>query len=61
MIIDDDLDPKNGPRRPKDLSKHSLTELDAYIAALEAEAARAQAERTKKQAYMANVGSLFKS
>lgn len=61
MFIDDDLDPKHGPKKAKDLSKHSIDELDAYVAALRAEIARAEDEKKKKQSHMNAAATLFKS
>jgi uncharacterized small protein (DUF1192 family) len=60
MFVDDDLDPKNGPRKLRDLSKHSLAELDDYVAALRAEIERAEAEKDRKVAHMNAAGALFK-
>lgn len=60
MAIDEDLDPKHGPRRVKDLSQHSVAELEAYIASLREEAARAETEKAKKQAYSKTADSFFR-
>lgn len=61
MFADDDLDPKHGPKKVKDLSKHSVDELDAYVASLQAEIVRVEAEKTKKLAHMNAASSLFKA
>ena len=60
MFADDDLDPKNGPKKLKDLSKHSIDELNAYVVALQAEIVRAEDEKKKKLAHMSAAGALFK-
>ena len=61
MFLDDDLEPKNQPKKPKDLSKFSVTDLEEYIEGLRAEMARAEAEKQKKLAHMNAASSLFKS
>ena len=43
MIEDEDLVPRNQPKKLKDLTLMGIAELEEYIAALEAEAARARA------------------
>lgn len=61
LFADDELTPQKQPKKPRDLSNFSVDELLAYIAALEAEKARVEAEMAKKKAYKDNVGNLFKS
>jgi uncharacterized small protein (DUF1192 family) len=56
---DDDL-PLKRKLPPKDLMPLSVAELGEYIAALEAEIARARAAIAAKQSHRAGVDSLFK-
>jgi uncharacterized small protein (DUF1192 family) len=56
---DDDLPLKRKPP-PKDLTPLSVAELGEYIAALEAETARARAAIAAKQSHRAGVDGLFK-
>jgi uncharacterized small protein (DUF1192 family) len=58
-IDDDDLNPHNKKRKPRDLSVFSLADMDEYVALLEAEIVRVR--EAKKQAYMAQAGNFFKS
>ena len=60
MFDDIDLTPQKQPKKPRDLSGMSVMELDAYIDALQAEQARAEAERARKKNYMAGADGLFK-
>lgn len=60
MFIDDDLDPKHKVKKPKDLSKHSVDELDEYVAALEEEIARTKTEKAKKLAHKDAATTFFK-
>jgi uncharacterized small protein (DUF1192 family) len=50
----DDLEPRKQPPKPKDLSGWGIAELEAYIAAMEAEIGRARdairAKRAQKDA-----------
>ena len=43
-----DLEPRNKPAKPKDLSLMGIEELEAYIAELETEIARVRVEITAK-------------
>ena len=61
MFQDDDLDPKNGPKKAKDLGKHSIADLDAYVAVLQAEITRVEDEKKRKLAHMNAAGALFKA
>ena len=61
MFDDPDLTPQKQPKKARDLSGFSVADLDAYIVALKDEIARAEGERTKKQAYLGAAGNFFKS
>jgi uncharacterized small protein (DUF1192 family) len=60
MIEDEDLVPRNQPKKLKDLTLMGIAELEEYIAALEAEAARARAEIAAKQTQRSGAEALFK-
>jgi uncharacterized small protein (DUF1192 family) len=60
MIEDEDLVPRNQPKKLKDLTLMGIAELEEYIAALEAEAARARAEIAAKQKQRGGAEALFK-
>ena len=60
MIEDEDLVPRNQPKKLKDLTLMGIAELEAYIAALEAEADRARAEIAAKQKQRSGAEALFK-
>lgn len=60
MIFDDDTEPKNRKRTLKPLDSLSVGELAEYIADLQAEIVRAEAEMAKKKNHMAAVDALFK-
>ena len=60
MIDDDERDPKQGKVGPQDLSGWSVAELQAYIARLEVEMARARAEIEKKDSIRNAAEALFK-
>jgi uncharacterized small protein (DUF1192 family) len=60
MIEEDDLVARNQPKRLKDLTLMGIAELEEYIAALEAEAARARAEIAAKQKQRTGAEALFK-
>jgi uncharacterized small protein (DUF1192 family) len=55
-----DLEPRNQPKQPKDLSTLGVAELEAYIAGLEAEIARARAEIAVKLGRRHGAESLFR-
>ena len=61
MFDDPDLTPQKQSKKPRDLTNFSVADLDAYIQALRDEITRADAERTKKQAYLGTVDNFFKS
>ena len=56
-----DLEPRNRPVQPKDLSNMGIAELEAYIAGLEAEIARARAEIAVKRGQRHGAEALFRS
>ena len=60
MIEDEDLVPRNQPKKLKDLTLMGIAELEEYIAALETEAARARAEIAAKQKQRGGAEALFK-
>ena len=60
MIEDEDLVPRNQPKKLKDLTLMGIAELEEYIAALEAEAARARAEIAAKRRQRGGAEALFK-
>jgi uncharacterized small protein (DUF1192 family) len=60
MIEEEDLVPRNQPKKLKDLTLLGIAELEEYIAALEAEAARARAEIAAKQPQRTGAEALFK-
>ena len=55
-----ELEPRNKPPQPKDLSLMGIEELDAYIAELEAEIARVRIEITAKLGQRRGAEALFK-
>ncbi len=57
---DDELLPSRKPAPPKDLSLLGIAELEDYIAGLEAEIARAQAEIAEKKKHRGGAEALFK-
>lgn len=56
----EDLEPRNRTMKPKDLSTWSFEDLEAYIAAMEAEIVRAREVIAKKQGIASAADSLFK-
>jgi uncharacterized small protein (DUF1192 family) len=60
MIEEEDLVPRNQPKKLKDLILLGIAELEEYIAALEAEADRARAEIAAKQQQRTGAEALFK-
>jgi len=60
MIEEEDLVPRNQPKKLKDLTLMGIAELEEYIAALEAEADRARAEIAAKQKQRTGAEALFK-
>jgi uncharacterized small protein (DUF1192 family) len=59
-MFDDDLEPRSKKPKPKDLTVLGVAELDDYIAALEAEIARARAEIAARQKQKSGAEALFK-
>jgi len=57
---DEDLLPGKKPAPPKDLTLLGIAELEEYIAGLEAEIARAQAEIAAKKKHRGGIEALFK-
>ena len=60
MLVDDDLEPTNRPRKPKPLDGMSVDELREYVDALKAEIARAEAAIGAKSAHRAAADAFFK-
>jgi len=56
----EDLEPRNKLKKPKDLSNWSLEDLEAYIAAMEAEIARARDSIAGKKGVASAADALFK-
>ncbi len=57
----EDLEPRKKQPKPKDLEPLGVEELEAYLAVLEAEAARVRDKITAKRAYLSGAAALFKS
>jgi len=57
---EEDLLPGKKPAPPKDLSLLGIAELEDYIAGLQAEIARAQAEIAEKRKHRGGAEALFK-
>ena len=60
LFDEEDLIPRNQPKKPKDLTLLGIAELQEYIAALEAEIVRARAEIAAKQKQRGGAEALFK-
>jgi uncharacterized small protein (DUF1192 family) len=60
IVDEEDLVPRNQPKKPKDLTLMGIAELEEYIAGLDAEIARARAEIAAKQKQRTGAESLFK-
>ena len=60
MLIDDDLEPKNRPKKPKPLDTMSIEDLKAYVDELKAEITRAEAAISAKSAHLAAADAFFK-
>ena len=60
IIDDDDPVPRNQPKKPKDLTLLGIAELEAYIATLETEIARARSEIAAKQRQRSGAEALFR-
>lgn len=57
---EEDLLPQRQPPKPKDLTLLGIAELEAYIAGLESEIARARAEIAVKEKQRTGAEALFK-
>ena len=60
IVDEEDLVPRNQPRKLKDLTLMGIAELEEYIAALDAEIARARGEIAAKQKQRSGAEALFK-
>jgi uncharacterized small protein (DUF1192 family) len=60
MMDEDELPGSRKPAPLKDLTLLGIAELEGYIAGLEAEIARAQAEITEKRKHRGGADALFK-
>ena len=56
----DDLEPRKQKPKPKDLEVMGVEELEAYLAELEAEAARVREKIAAKKSYLSGADALFK-
>ena len=59
MFLDDDLDPKTGKGKPRDLTNMSVSELQDYKQDLEAEIKRVETDIEKKDSHKASIDALF--
>ncbi len=57
----DELEPQKKKTAPKNLDALGVEQLEAYLAALEAEAERVRAKIAEKKAYLAGAQAFFKS
>ncbi len=57
---EEDFEPRKKPAQPKDLGLMAVAELEAYIAALEAEIERAKNEIAQRTAQRRGAEGLFK-
>ncbi|MCG8361094.1 MAG: DUF1192 domain-containing protein [Kiloniellales bacterium] len=55
-----DLEPRTKKPKPKDLEAMGVEELEAYLAELEAEAARVREKIEAKKTYLSGADALFK-
>ena len=60
IVDEEDLVPRNQPKKLKDLTLMGIAELEEYIAGLEGEIARARAESAAKQKQRSGSEALFK-
>lgn len=56
----DDLDPRQGKPKPRDLDALGVEELEAYLTRLGEEAERVRQKIAAKKAYLSGVAGLFK-
>ncbi len=61
MLMDDDLEPRNAPKKPKPLDTMSVDDLRGYVADLKAEIARAEAAIEAKSAHLTAAAAFFKT
>ena len=57
----DDLEPRNKPSKPKDLSVYSVVELKSYIEMLRAEILRAEDTIKRKESHKDAASAFFKT
>ncbi len=57
----DDLEPRTAPKKPKDLEVMSIEALKEYIADLQAEIARAEAQIAAKESHRSAADAVFGS
>ncbi len=57
----EDLEPRKKATKPKDLEVMGVEDLEAYLAELEAEAARVRAKIETKKSYLTGAQSFFKT
>ncbi|MFQ5775435.1 MAG: DUF1192 domain-containing protein [Kiloniellaceae bacterium] len=55
----EDLEPRNQRPKPKDLDAMGVSELEAYLAELEAEVARVKEKIESKKSYLDTAGEVF--
>jgi uncharacterized small protein (DUF1192 family) len=60
MIEEEELVPRNQPKKLKDLTLMGIAELEEYIAGLDAEITRARAEIAAKEKQRSGAEALFK-
>lgn len=60
IVDEEDLVPRNQPKKSRDLSLLGVAELEDYIAGLESEIARARAEIAARQKQRSGAEALFK-
>lgn len=56
----EDLEPRKGKTKPRDLETMGIDELEAYLAELGAEAERVRQKIAAKKAYLSGAAGLFK-
>jgi len=61
MIDLEELEPGKRPKKPRDLSRWNIEDLEDYIQAMEAEIERARATITQKKGVADAANALFKS
>lgn len=60
MLMDDDLEPTNRPKKPRPLDGMSVEELRTYVDTLKAEIARVETAIAAKSAHLAAAAAFFK-